>query len=165
MSIFRRLIVGIVLLCVLGSYVVGQASFNKLAYYEVLSGPRVQDMQKMLNTLGASKGLTHKDAYRGALLMKQADFEKTVGAKLKMFKQGRALLEAAIAGHPQEVELRFLRLTVQEHAPAILKYNKNIDEDAKVISSGFSSLDRSMQSIIMDYADQTKQLNKAELRP
>ncbi len=75
-------------------------------------------------------------AYQGALYMKKADFVKGVKDKIKTFKKGAQILEDEIAKKPSNAEFRFLRLAVQEHAPRILKYNKNINEDKKAVIDG-----------------------------
>ena len=54
-------------------------------------------------------------------------------AKLGHFNKGKKLLELAIVNDPQNAELRFLRFSVQTNVPAILRYNRNISEDKKVL--------------------------------
>ena len=54
-------------------------------------------------------------------------------AKLAYFRKGKALLESAIAQSGSNLELRFLRLTVQKSAPSFLNYAGNIDEDTALV--------------------------------
>lgn len=53
--------------------------------------------------------------------------------KYKLFCKGRDQLEAAIAAAPSNTELRFLRFTIQEHAPGFLGYNNKLEEDKAAI--------------------------------
>ncbi len=54
-------------------------------------------------------------------------------SKLNTFKEGKKNIEQAIKKEPENVELRFIRLSVQKNAPSFLGYKSNINEDAKFI--------------------------------
>lgn len=72
-------------------------------------------------------------AYLGGF---QTVWAKHVGspiAKLSTFKQGRKNIEKSIAKDPNNVELRFIRCSVQKNAPKILGYHSNIKEDIAFI--------------------------------
>ena len=49
--------------------------------------------------------------------------------KLKLFNEGRVDLEIAIMKAPENIELIYLRFTVQSNCPDFLRYNSNIDAD------------------------------------
>lgn len=68
-------------------------------------------------------------AYKGAVLSLKAKHAKTIKEKKEFFKEGVNFLESAIEAAPTDIEIRCLRLSVQEHAPKIVKYNANIDAD------------------------------------
>ena len=72
-------------------------------------------------------------AYKGASLAMISKYEKKVGQKIKTFKEGAKLIESSITSQPENVELRMIRLSVQENVPKIVKYNKNIAEDKEMI--------------------------------
>ena len=97
-----------------------------------------------------SKLPNHK-AFEGALLMKKSSFFKSPNQKLKCFKKGHALLENEIQAHAGNVEFRFLRFMIQEHAPQILKYNRNIQEDKKSIQTNYKSLNADLKKAIENY--------------
>src|SRR6476661_6833414 len=53
--------------------------------------------------------------------------------KLSYFFEGKALLEIAIKSDPANIELRFLRFSVQTNAPPFLGYSNSIGADKNVI--------------------------------
>lgn len=54
-------------------------------------------------------------------------------SKISLFYIGRDLLEASIKNDPKNLEIRFLRYSIQKNIPKILSYSKNINEDEKFI--------------------------------
>lgn len=71
--------------------------------------------------------------YLGTAYCLQAEHAFNPYNKYKLFNKGTEQLEAAIKAAPSIAELRFLRFTVQEHAPGFLNYNSNLSEDKKAI--------------------------------
>ena len=53
------------------------------------------------------------------------------------FITGRELLESAISQDRNNLELRFLRITVQLNVPSILNYSGDIEGDKKLIMANF----------------------------
>lgn len=51
----------------------------------------------------------------------------------KIFNEGKELLEDLISENFDDVELRYLRYTIQLNTPKFVGYNKNIDEDRAII--------------------------------
>jgi len=52
---------------------------------------------------------------------------------LKTFNSGKQNIDAALGLDPENVEIRFIRLSVQKNAPSFLGYNSNIKEDSDFI--------------------------------
>ena len=46
------------------------------------------------------------------------------------------MIERVIAKYPDDIELRFLRLTIQNNAPSFLNYSDNTKEDKDKIIKG-----------------------------
>lgn len=134
--------------------------FSRNEFYPVFAGNSLSDMELMVGKLDDAK----YPAYKGGLLMKSAELKKNVSDKLSNFKTGRALLEKAIAENPNNAEWRFLRFAVQENAPAIVKYSSNLDEDKKMIISGFNKMDKDLQGFVLDYAASSALLNLSDLQ-
>lgn len=140
------------------------AQVDKDTYYKALSSGQEESIDHVLASLETGKSSSKVNAYKGALTMKKAGFVKGVGGKVKTFKKGAHLLEDEIKNNPGNTEFRFLRLTVQEHAPGILKYNKEIDADKQAIVSGYDKLDADLKNVIADYAKDSKVLKESDLK-
>ena len=54
-------------------------------------------------------------------------------SKWNTFKKGKGNIEKAIKIEPNNVELRFIRLSIQKNIPSFLGYKSNIDEDIEFI--------------------------------
>ena len=133
-------------------------------YYAVFSGKSIQDIDQLITELEQQEHTTTNNAHKGALLAKKADFEDDVSKKIKTFKIGVQLLEIEIKKFPKETEFRFLRLCIQENCPKILKYNKNITEDAILITNNFSKLTNKLKIIVTNYAKTSKALDVTLLK-
>ena len=96
--------------------------------------------------------------------MKKSSYVKGAAKKLSVFKEGRELLEQAIKRYPKNAEFRFIRLTIQENAPKILRYNKNTTEDKKAIVAGYKTMNSKTRAYIMDYARSSSLLKTSELK-
>jgi hypothetical protein len=68
-------------------------------------------------------------AYVCAVEMKQAEYTFNPITKLKIFKRNRKKLDSLLSKHPQNIDLHYIRLLLQERTPSILGYNDSIKED------------------------------------
>ena len=136
--------------------------FDKPAYYTVLSSGNLDDVNKELDLVNSSD-IKQKWAYEGALQMRKAGLVKIPAEKLHFFKLGYIKLETAILNDRNNVEYRFLRLTIQEHAPHIVKYYRQIESDKEFIIKGFKALPPVIQQVIVDYSKSSKILRPQDL--
>ena len=91
-------------------------------------------------------------AYKGAVLSLKAKNAKTIKDKKMYFQEGVQFLEASVNAAPKDLEIRYLRLSVQEHAPKIVKYSKNIDEDKNFILEHYGTTkDAELKACIKSY--------------
>jgi len=159
MSVFNF---GVFILLFVFSTAVGR-DVEKTEFYKAFSSTSEVSIDAMLTKLGTEteSSLTH--AYQGALYMKKAEFVKGVGGKVKTFKKGAHLLENEIKKNPDNAEYRFLRLAIQEHAPKILHYDKNLDEDKTAVTNGFTKFNASLKSVVTNYAKDSKILKESSL--
>lgn len=134
------------------------AVFNRKAYYAAFTDNSIQPIEQQLNKITQSK-LEEKDAFEGALMMKKAELIKGASQKLKEFNAGRKKLENVISLHPDNVEFRFLRLMIQEKAPKMLKYDKQLEEDRQYIVQHFRNTSKIVQQAIVDYSKSSKLLS------
>lgn len=104
-------------------------------------------------TAGADTTVATQRAYRGAALMIAAQFAKGVGGKLQLFNEGKDLMAGAAEAAPESVEVRFLRMTVQENAPAFLLYKSDIQQDKDFILGHFPAVkDAGLKHMIQAHA-------------
>lgn len=112
-----------------------------------------------INTLENSDSSSQSNAYLGALYMKQSGSLSSVSKKINRFKEGRGLLEQELSLHSKNTEFHFLRLIIQEHVPSILKYNKDLEGDLSLIYQNYSSLDKALKKVILNYSKNSSIIN------
>lgn len=104
-------------------------------------------------TAGADTSVATQMAYRGAALMVAAQFANGIGGKLKLFKEGKDLMAQAAHAAPESVEVRFLRMTVQENAPGFLQYKGDLQQDKEFILGHFRDVkDAGLKKMIRAHA-------------
>jgi|SRR6185312_68702 len=130
--------------------------FDKPAFYDAMASGNITAID---NELDVVKG---KDGYEGALLMRKAGLVKRPKEKLAFFKAGRIKLETALLADNENTEFHFLRLAIEEHAPKIVKYRKDINKDKDFVIKNFKNLSPAVQHAILDYCKNSKVLHKEE---
>jgi hypothetical protein len=131
--------------------------FDRSAFYSVMASGDIERINRELNLAGASS-VMEKEAYEGALLMKKAGLVAIPAEKLKFFKAGRIKLETSLIKDSTNGEYHFLRLTIQEHAPRIVKYAADLEKDSQYIHKTFKNLSPVVQQAIIDYSKHSKTL-------
>lgn len=96
--------------------------------------------KRLLQSTEVKTNSTLFKGYYGAFQAIYASHLKNSSEKLKHFKTGKSNIEQAISSEPKNVELRFVRLSVQKMAPSFLGYNKKIEEDKKFIKENLASI-------------------------
>jgi hypothetical protein len=79
-------------------------------------------------------------AYKGAVLTLMAKHSKITKEKKAFFKEGATLIDFSINEQPNNVEMRCIRLGVQENTPKLLKYRANKAEDKQFIKDGYENI-------------------------
>ena len=72
-------------------------------------------------------------AYLGAFQTIWANHVINPLSKYNTFVKGKKNIEKAVKSSPNNIEIRFLRYSVQKNAPSFLGYNDNITEDLNYI--------------------------------
>lgn len=94
-------------------------------------------------------------AYKGASIAMKARYAKQIKQKKNLFVEGIKILENALKSDPNNLEIRLIRLSIQENSPKILKYKNNIDEDKKLLLSNFNKQNQALKEYIKDYIVQS----------
>lgn len=102
-------------------------------------------------------------AYKGAVMALMAKYTKENEKRRDLFREGVQLLEYALSEDPNNIEIRCLRLGIQENTPKFLKYRSNIAEDKTFILANYKnthSLD--VKDFVKSYIMQSNGFNTAE---
>lgn len=101
--------------------------------------------QKMMEKLSGTKHIstTHL-AYLGSLKTIWANHVFSPIGKLNAFEEGKKDIEQAIQKESENVEVRFIRLSVQKNAPAFLGYRSKIKEDTEFIRNNLNRVSSQM---------------------
>lgn len=106
----------------------------------------------------ASLKLSNSDlsnAYIGAALITKGKFEKGLKNKKQVIEKGASLLDKSVANKPKDVEIRLIRLIIQEHLPKIVKYKANMQEDKEVIVKNYATQSTDLKKWIANYAQKS----------
>lgn len=108
--------------------------------------------EQLINVTKNEKTNTVIMAYYGVGKILMANYYFNPMSKYTSFKEGKAILEAAIKADCLNPELRYLRLTIQVNAPAFLGYNKNIAMDKQYLEFSLPGLeDKQLQVMIESF--------------
>lgn len=78
--------------------------------------------------------------YQGATQAIRAKHAFFPHLKLSRFWEATHIIKRAIIKDEKNVELRFLRFTIQTNSPALLGYKENIEEDKQLITAALPQL-------------------------
>lgn len=101
--------------------------------------------------------------YRACATMMMANYNFNPISKLSNFIKGRNLLEKSIEVQKQNVELRFLRFTIQTNIPSFLGYKSSIQEDKNILINSVAGLqDLQLKQWVTSYLKKSSYLTPAE---
>lgn len=103
--------------------------------------------------------------YKGVAEMMQAKHGFNPFNKLARFNSGKMLIEQSIGKDPENLELRFLRLSIQSNLPAFLGYRSEIEVDKTKLITGVDQLkDIELKDKILSFLLASKYCTDAELK-
>jgi len=121
-----------------------------------------QDKTKVSSLNAQLASVTKKDkpvlvAYKGAGIALKGRYAKKIKEKKQFFIEGVTLVEYALKKSPNNIELRFIRLGIQDNTPKLLKYKGNIEEDKNHILSHYKAIKSlKLKKHIKEYTLQSK---------
>lgn len=101
-------------------------------------------------------------AYKGASIVILSRYKKEIQEKSKKFKEGAKMVEFAVASEPNNIEIRMIRLSIQEKAPKIVNYNKNKKEDKEFLLDHYKEQSGNLKAHIKNFMLQSKSFSAAE---
>lgn len=140
--------------------------------------PNLADIRKAYPTAANSEttanefaskmaGITASDdkvlvAYKGASLAMVSKFKKKIPQKISMLKEGAQLIESAVSAAPSNIEIRLVRLSVQENVPGITGYKKNIPEDKAFLLKQYKDQPEGLKTYIKAFISLSKSFSEQE---
>ncbi|MDQ0592525.1 hypothetical protein QFZ37_000894 [Chryseobacterium ginsenosidimutans] len=79
-----------------------------------------------------------------------------------LVKSGAVNLEAVIKSNPNNIELRLIRMSVQENIPKIVGYRGGLKDDKAFILNNYSKQNATLKNYIKRFAAQSKTMTEAE---
>lgn len=101
-------------------------------------------------------------AYKGASIAVLSKFKKEISDKSTYFKEGATLVEYAVASESNNIEIRLIRLSIQEKAPKIVNYNRNKKEDKNFLLDHYNEQSGSLKAYVKNFILQSKSFSTAE---
>ncbi|MHA6697308.1 hypothetical protein [Chryseobacterium sp. A321] len=104
-----------------------RTGYSKAATDKILCERMIRDLEKEKNNSSLYLG------YLGGYQTVWAKHVFSPMTKLQTFKTGKKNIEKAIEQDPSNIELRFIRLSVQKNAPTFLGYHSHVKNDKEFI--------------------------------
>lgn len=101
-------------------------------------------------------------AYKGTAFALHSKYVGTKESKKEDFTKGVDYIENAIKAEPNNIEIRMIRLSVQENIPKMLKYKMNITEDKNQILKLYNSQNSEIKQLIKSYVKSSKSFTEIE---
>jgi disulfide oxidoreductase YuzD len=101
-------------------------------------------------------------AYKGASTVMFTKYIKIVQEKKVNFKEGVKWIEFAVKSKPDNIEIRMIRMSIQENTPKVAKYNTHIQEDKKFIEQHYQELSGSLKEYIRNFILNSKSFSDTE---
>lgn len=99
--------------------------------------------------------------YYGAAKIIQSKFEEKPSTKIKLLKSGSKIIDREIKENPHQIELIFIRLSIQENLPDKINYD-NIEEDKKEMIHLFKKSSASIKNYIGAYVERSNVFSTSE---
>lgn len=97
------------------------------------------------------------NSYKAMLTFLKANYTINPFKKLSVFKKGQKEMDEAVKLSPNDLETRFLRLSIQYKIPTFLDYNKNKKEDTEFIKKHIDEMtDEHLKTLILKFFKENK---------
>ncbi len=146
------------------TFLIGKADISEIRkqYPEAAnSKTSAKAFHKLLSDVVATDKDKSLVAYKGCSETLLSKFANNLPGKIKHMKAGAKLIDAAVAADPDNVEIRMIRLSVQENVPAIVGYKDKIDEDKAFLTANWEK-SGTLKDYIKNFMLRSKSFTKEE---
>lgn len=153
-----------IILCFITMLPLQELSISRVRSLYKVAAEQEEAAQKMLVLLDPYNATSPQFlGYKASAHMMMAKHTGNPFKKLSHFNKGKEMFTSAIAADKENVELRFLRFSVQSEAPAFLGYQDNLQEDKIVLLQKVPKInDKELKDMIVNYLLISKNLTSAE---
>jgi len=137
------------------------ADIRKLYSSVVISESNAKEFASKLADIAKEDNKT-LFAYKGASIVIMSKYKKEISQRSKSFKEGAKMVEFALTSEPNNIEIRLIRLSIQEKTPKILKYNGNMKEDKNFLLDHYKESSGTLKLYIKNFILQSKSFSTAE---
>ncbi|AFM04157.1 hypothetical protein Fleli_1758 [Bernardetia litoralis DSM 6794] len=133
-------------------------------YFEAIGNER--KIKRLLKQLQETKKMSALLlAYCAACESMMAQFSWNPYTKLAQVTKSFELFEKAINDDSKDIEIRFLRFSVQHNVPDFLRKNREFEEDKTILVENFENadFDTEFREFIISYLKDSKRFEKNEL--
>lgn len=107
-------------------------------------------------------------AYLGSVQAVRARHAFNPYNKLAYLKSGTKILESAISKSPENLEIRFLRFSLEHYIPSFLGFSKHLEIDKRKIieltkQKKFGAMDRPLLLNLLSFMKETKRCSPQEI--
>jgi len=101
--------------------------------------------------------------YKASAIIINAKYNLIPYTKFSLFSTGKKMLEKSIQADIQNIELRYLRFTIQTKIPKFLNYSDSIEKDKTYLLKSVTTLkDNMLKQLIISFLLQSNSLTNAE---
>jgi len=121
--------------------------------------------KKLINILSSynEKNNSLLAGYKACATMIMANYLINPYNKYSNFKTGKNLLEKCIAINTENIELRFLRFSIQTNVPSFLGYSNSIKTDKLFLLKSISSIeDLELKTMVTTFLKESEHLTESE---
>lgn len=123
---------------------------------------RLNDLMIQVDTAASTPVLI---CYKGANEMIQAKYTLNPVNKLDRFNKGKELIRTAFSRDTLNLEMRFIRFSIQSNLPSFLGYRGNLDQDKRfLLNNTKTSKDTELQEMIFNYLSGLAVIKPVELK-
>ncbi|WP_316767914.1 hypothetical protein [Pedobacter frigiditerrae] len=103
--------------------------------------------------------------YKGAAQMMEAKYAFSPITKFSKFNKGKVAIEKAILKDPKQIEIRFIRFSIQTNLPFFLGYNEAIKTDKEMLINSINKIeDDNLKQNIVNYLLTSKYCTSDEIK-